>query len=190
MYKVDDRGKYVQSFLCPSLKDFASYLLDGKLWFGKYPTPEEFRTILGSGFTHIVDLCTIEEITWERYVTPSWLTKIEYPFEDGSKQYPFGEPSPDPSKWTTFAPFIQSLVDILQMPENKVYLHCLGGHGRSATIAAIVCSHLEQKDAQEVLKDVRDAHQRRKVMKDKWRRLGAPQRNKQKQIVKYYIRTD
>lgn len=169
------------------MEDFAADLLRGKLWFGKYPTPEEVDIVSSSGFTHIVNLCTPEEITWEPYVPPKYITTINYPFCDGTLQKPLGEKEDLPEQWKTFPDFIERLIEILKQPQTKIYVHCLGGHGRSPTIAAIVYGLILNKDSDTTIGDVREAHQRRKVMKDKWRRLGAPQRAKQKRIIKWFL---
>ena len=180
---TDVDGYYVLDFNSfPKLEDFAGHLLDGRLWFGKYPTPEELETIKKNKFTHIVNLCTSEEITWTPYLPPSSLHYIAYPFEDGQKQRPQTE-NGDISQWTSFPPFIKSLVKILGMKQNKVYIHCKGGHGRSPTVCAIIYGLIKKVDALKAMKIIRAAHQERKVMDPKWRKLGAPQRAKQKKIV-------
>lgn len=62
---------------------------------------------------------------------------------------------------------------------KNIYIHCIGGHGRSAVIAACLYGICYDKSANESLKKIKEAHQKRKIMKLKWRKLGAPQTNKQ-----------
>ena len=170
------------------MDDFAAPLLNQRLWFGKYPTPEELDIIVAEGFTHIINLCTPEEVTWDPYQVPqsSKIKVIFYPFEDGKTQ-PLSETSSRPLEWTTFSPFIKRLQTILRTPTNKMYIHCKGGHGRSPTISAIVCGLMENKHSTTILKEVHAAHQSRKIMLDKWRKLGAPQRAKQKILVRLML---
>ena len=169
------------------LEEFASSLLDERIWFGKYPTPEEARTISRSGFTHIVNLCTPDENTWEPYKISDHVI-INYPFCDGTIQRPLEETEESPNKWKTFYSFINGLVAILEQPlRTKIYIHCLGGHGRSPTIAAIVYGRILDMDSATAIKEVKEAHQKRKVMKDKWRKLGAPHRAKQKRLIKWFL---
>lgn len=73
--------------------------------------------------------------------------------------------------------------------KGKVYIHCRGGHGRSAMIAAIVIAIVNNDiSANDALLVVFGAHQSRKVMKPKWRFLGAPQTRSQKEFVRSYIK--
>ncbi len=66
-----------------------------------------------------------------------------------------------------------------------VYIHCRGGHGRSATLAGLTYGLYHAKKSSLVLKMVWEAHQARTEMKARWRKLGAPQRMLQKkQIIK------
>ena len=175
------------------MEDFSASLLDGRLIFGKYPKQSEVGLLFAGGISHIVNLCTKEEIEgWssdDRYSIPieSKICYLEYPFEDGRKQVPV-------EGWDSFPIFIATLIDILSADrENILYLHCKGGHGRSATISAIVYGKIMKISSKEAIDAVYQAHQKRKVMSDdpeksaKWRKLGAPQREKQKEIVKKYL---
>jgi len=159
------------------MDNFSASLLDGAIVFGKYPTQEEADLIVRSGFTHIVDLTCPEEITWTPYVVP--ITYRKYPFEDGRSQKPR-------DGWDTFQPLVDELVALLR-DGNKLYIHCLGGHNRSAGLAAILYGLIERKTSEEAIAAVYQAHQARNEMKAKWRKLGAPQRAKQKQIIKKYL---
>jgi len=157
------------------MEEFSSSLLNGRLVFGKYPTTEELAIIEGSGYTHIVNLCPDEEITWDPYV--SVLPVINYPFYDGVKQYPaFG--------WETFPEIIDTIVALVKTKGNKVYVHCKGGHGRGALFCAIVYGKIKNIGGDAAIAAVHSAHQKRTVMKERWRKLGAPQRNKQKTIIR------
>lgn len=162
------------------MEDFSASLLKGRLVFGKYPTQGEVNAIIEENFTHVVNLCATSEIIWE---APLWDPSIifcSYPFKDGASQTP-------EQGWNSFESFLNKIISWLKDRSNKVYIHCLGGHGRSATIAAIIYGRIRNKTSDESLEAVYNAHQKRIIMKDKWRKLGAPQRAKQKAIVKKYI---
>lgn len=170
------------------MDDFSASLFGGLLSFGKYPTHTELAIIL-TEYKHIVNICTPSDTagwnTNDIYTIPagSDVTLINYPFEDGTHgQYPH-------QGWDSFPGFINQLITILYngASAGKIYIHCKGGHGRSALVAAIIYGRLSPATTQEALAAVREAHQKRRVMDDKWRRLGAPQRAKQKAIVKKYI---
>jgi predicted NAD-dependent protein-ADP-ribosyltransferase YbiA (DUF1768 family) len=73
---------------------------------------------------------------------------------------------------------IKSLKD-----NQKMYIHCKGGHGRSGiVVACVLCLYL--KIPPEYALDLtRFYHQQRKEMRDKWRRIGSPQTTLQKEVV-------
>ena len=161
------------------MNKFSGSLLDGQLVFGKYPTVEEANVVVASGYTHVINLCLSSEITWTPIVWPSQVIVEHYPFLDGRSQRP-------EAHWLTFPPFLGKLLTWLQQG-HRLYIHCLGGHGRSATIAAILYGHIMKCTSQEAIKAVYTAHQQRTEMKPQWRKLGAPQREKQKQLVANYM---
>lgn len=164
------------------MNKFSALLLNGQLAFGKYPTIEEAETIIASGYTHIVNLCPKSEISWTAIVWPEKITVEYYPFLDGRCQRPEGTIAP----WSTFQPFLSKLLTWLQQG-HRLYIHCLGGHGRSATIAAILYGRIMQCAPEKAISAVYTAHQQRTEMKPQWRKLGAPQRDKQKELVFNFI---
>jgi len=160
------------------MEDFSASILDGRIVFGKYPIQDEADIIIKNGYNIIVNLCTNDEITWEPVKWPKSTVIINYPIKDGNSQTPT-------EGWEGFLSFINNLLEILR--EHKLYVHCLGGHGRSATIASLLYGKTMKVSSIESINIIYNAHQKRKVMKDKWRKLGAPQRAKQKRIISNYL---
>lgn len=154
------------------MENFSSFLYDGLLVFGKYPTDKEATLLKDSGYLTFVDLCPREEITWEPY-NEEGITRIHYPIYDR------GAPNNDAE------PLIHSLVKKIQEGE-KIYIHCRGGHGRSATLAAVILLILTSFTSQEALSAVKKAHILRKEMKPKFRKIGAPQTRIQKDYVRNF----
>lgn len=79
----------------------------------------------------------------------------------------------------------QTLDQVLQHP--RIYIHCRGGHGRAGLVVAALC--LQAQDCttpQQALTRVHEAHQERKEMTDRFRKMGSPQRLSQKQFVRDY----
>lgn len=84
--------------------------------------------------------------------------------------------------------FYNFLVDVLEYLDQgkRVYLHCRGGHGRAGLTAACILLLYYDMSSEEALNEVYAAHQTRKVMKPKIRKLGAPQTRVQKQFVRKF----
>lgn len=163
------------------LNNYTASLLQGTLRFGSYPSSELVDALTTEYYTTFVDLT-------DQHDAPLVIaTGIDYPYIVPSSVAILKCPTPDrtPGDVNAIRLIVQQCVNILKAGE-KVYIHCRGGHGRSAVVAAIILIELGS-DAAVVLRGVRASHRRRLVMDDKWRKLGAPQTNKQKQFVKDWV---
>ena len=69
-----------------------------------------------------------------------------------------------------------------------MYIHCKGGHGRSGVVAGYLYGITNNLSYCEVLEELKKAHNRRKIVNTKCRRLGCPQTRCQKeQFYNYSI---
>jgi protein-tyrosine phosphatase len=141
--------------------------------FGKYPCEETFKDLEKYCVTVLVNL-TNEGERLDPYEVPSEDIKvIKFPI---------------PDRRIVKDQDALSLVKRLNklMDRGKViYIHCLGGHGRSAVIAGLLYGYRYGKSPEKVLDRVWEAHQARKVLKPQMRKLGAPQNKIQKaQIIR------
>ena len=162
-----------------SLDDFSASLLHGNLRFGKYPKPIELRALEFDHYDTIIDLTSPNE-NLPVYETTSIVVRC---------------PMPDRRIPTNRDRFLSCIdITIQELGRNKkIYVHCRGGHGRSALFAACVLIRIEydkqitvresREIGNKILKEVREAHKNRRIMDEKWRRLGAPQTRGQKEYV-------
>jgi protein-tyrosine phosphatase len=159
------------------MEKFSSSLSHGKICFGKYPRQEEVDTIMNSGYRIFVDLTTSDEVTWPVYELPPDIIYYSCPIKDRT-------PTAFDRDW--FHELVNLLVTHIG-DEDKIYVHCRGGHGRSGMFAAIIYALVENVSATKALKDVYSSHQRRTEMDEKWRKMGAPQSRSQKAFVTSYL---
>jgi protein-tyrosine phosphatase len=163
------------------VRDFAAEIPEKILWFGAYPcTPGTMTALLDKGITAFLDLTTEEDISilgekynvGERYILPDDCIRLHVPIKD--QRCPIVSDASLMVDWTQ-----QCLLD-----GRSVYIHCRGGHGRAALVTALVLmSYDDGMSAQTALDRVHAAHQKRRVMEPRWRKLGAPQTRTQKQFV-------
>jgi len=66
---------------------------------------------------------------------------------------------------------------------EKIYIHCRGGHGRAGLVVACILSSICKISAIEAIKQTNEFHNNRKIMKIRWRKLGSPQTKKQKDFI-------
>jgi protein-tyrosine phosphatase len=118
------------------------------------------------GITHIVDCVSKGEYIFRNipeYSLPTNTTRIHFPIEDMGIE--------DDSN---VLEFIEELLELLYSnPESKIYIHCYGGHGRSATIAGILYGKLIGISHNHVIDIVRKSHLERKTLRREWRYNGA-----------------
>lgn len=146
-------------------------VLPGGIYFGTYPDPETLSVVLAQDVTVIVDLTEPKDQVPVYTVPPT----VEY------------IKAPTPDRGTLPDAETVALVRLLGRKvfheHKKVYIHCRGGSGRSAVIAACLYGYLTNCGGTAALAYVYQAHQQRRVLDPKWRRMGAPQTTQQKAQV-------
>ena len=153
--------------------DKTSYFIKDKALFGSYPTQEGVKVLEENGVRYFVNLT----FDTERKIVP-YTTKynvIRYTIKDRSV----------PTDWCSFTKFILHVCKIIKSSDkdDKILIHCKGGHGRSGTVVACVICHLFNITPSEALDWTKISHSKRLTMRDKWRKLGAPQTPEQKKFV-------
>lgn len=166
-----------------SIADFSSEIpLQGsKISFGKYPTFEEYTALLKESYTIYVDLTETEEIDegfrYDDFEKEESIVILKNPIKDRT---------PNSKNSYKFTQILYLCINFYRQRKN-IYISCRGGHGRSAMFAAILLSLITSNTAKESLDIIWESHQKRRIMKDKWRKLGAPQTKSQKQFVYDYL---
>ena len=152
--------------------DTCSYFIQNKALFGSLPNDQTVSELEKIGVKYFVDLTSDREKV-KPYSTN--FKVLQYPIPDRKI----------PKNAITFCEFAYKIFHLIKhLKDNeKVYVHCKGGHGRSGIIvASILC--LFYKIPPEVALDLtRFYHRQRKTMRDKWRRIGSPQTYSQKAFV-------
>ena len=145
--------------------------LTPQIYFGKYIDSEVLDLLIKIDIDLIVNLCHESDncIPYDWKPIPEC---ISFPIVDC-----------DISEDHEVIKLVNMLCSQYLSKNKKIYIHCIGGHGRSATIAGILLGISENIPGPLVLSKVYSAHQERLIMKDKWRNLGAPQTNSQKQQI-------
>lgn len=153
--------------------DRSSYFIENKALFGGYPTQDSVRELEREGVRYFVDL-TVDN---EKKITPykTDYVYIRYPIIDHHVPY----------NWKSFAKFIINISEIIENLEEGelLYLHCKGGHSRSGIVVASILCYMFNIPVNKSLEHTSRCHSVRKVMKDKWRKIGSPQTRHQKTFI-------
>ena len=153
--------------------DRSSYFVKNKALFGSYPTQEQVIQLESLGVRYFIDLTYLGE----KRIIP-YKTQYEY------MKYSI----PDrrvPTDWKSFAQFIINVGHIIKNlpPEQRIYVHCKGGHGRSGVVVACLLCYMYNISPSDALSKTSKYHSRRKEMREKWRKMGSPQTRSQKHFV-------
>ena len=150
-------------------KDF-SYFIENKALFGAYPLHliQELELL---GIKYYIDV-THPDDNLQPYTTPH--TTIKFPIKDRDS----------PENMITFCKLILQIISIIKnlSPNEKIYIHCKGGHGRCGIVVACLLSYMKKIKPYEAIQLTTYYHNIRE-MKTKWKRIGSPQTKKQKSFV-------
>jgi len=155
--------------------DYCSFFIRNKCLFGSYPSPDQVTELESIGVRYFVNLTHSGESKINVYVVGDTSTIINFPIDDG------GIPLDD----NVFARFIYGMCDIFDglVGDDKIYVHCKGGHGRSGLVVACLIAKINSVSPKRALELTNIYHGDRRVMRPKWRHIGSPQTSKQKQFV-------
>jgi protein-tyrosine phosphatase len=154
--------------------DNSSYFIKNRALFGSFPTQDSVLELEDHGVRYFVDLT---DITKEKKIS-AYTTKytyINYSIDDHSI----------PNDILSFSTFVLKISNIIKKlnQDERVYIHCRGGHGRSGLVVACILCYIFNLSPQDSLNYTTKCHSHRKNMRDRWRKLGSPQNYNQKKFV-------
>ena len=168
-------------FRSMSLDQVSNFYSQGKplknLYFGSYPY-YYVHALLNKGIRVFVDVSNHREDELPEYSDKLTIDSmyIYFPIKDRS--------IPMKNEEDSVQFLISTLVEYINSG-YKIYIHCKGGHGRSAVLTALVLRGMGYTP-EKALKLVYESHQERPEMLERWRKIGAPQSKKQKDYVRNF----
>ena len=151
----------------------SSYFVKDRALFGGYPRQEEVDELESVGVICFVNLT----YDTERRITPYTSSKkiIYFPIPDHGV----------PSDKVLFAGLISLLTDLIKGLEHgqRIYVHCKGGHGRSALVVACILHDMYRYNADQVIELSTIYHTQRPRLKSKWRNVVCPHHRFQRKYV-------
>lgn len=159
--------------------DFCSDMYKGLGFFGGYPSKDQFHELLEAKVTVFIDLTTDREkknllFVYSDSTPPSdrmW-TYISFPVLDNQA----------PKNRRLFLDLVYHVAQRLQNQE-KVYIHCRGGHGRSGILVASLLCYLHNIQPHQAIHKTTLYHSRRPNLKPKWKDITCPQMYRQQKFV-------
>jgi len=156
--------------------NYASFFIKDKGLFGSYPNQERVIELEENGVIYFVNLTFENEKNILPYKTNN--NVISYPIRDRSY----------PDNLVEFTKLIINLKKIIEGLKNneKIYLHCRGGHGRVGILVSVLLFYMFNLNVKDALELTNKYHGERLIMKEKWRIIGSPQTYNQKKFVYNY----
>lgn len=153
--------------------EYCSYFIREKAIFGSFPDQNSVNILENEGVRYFLDLTFHDEKKIVPYVTN--YKYIHFPIHDQN--------IPDDS-----LQFCKLIIKVSRYIRNmttgeKLYVHCKGGHGRSGIVVACILCFIFGLTPYESIKYTSMCHNNRKVMRDRWRKIGSPQTYAQKKFV-------
>jgi hypothetical protein len=157
--------------------DRCSFFVPKKALFGCFPTQEDVYELENNGVRYFIDLTNNNESKITPYITN--YNYINYPIQD--QHYPTDQKS--------FAKLIVQLCEIIKnlISEEKIYIHCKGGHGRSGLVVTCILIYYYSIDVDTALNLTSKYHSERKNMKEKWRKISSPNHRRQRFFIKKFF---
>jgi len=161
-------------------KEFSSYFVAEKAIFGSFPTHDRAEMLKNMGVKYFVILTEEGEVKDPYYLNPgftgSW---INFAIPDRSV----------PNDLIKFTALINLLLKTIAKlsDEERIYIHCKGGHGRAGIVVAVLLAIINKIYTQDAITLTTKYHNERTVMREKWRKVGSPQTRSQKMYVHHFL---
>ena len=153
--------------------EISTYFFGDKCLFGPYPTTQQVDKLESLGVKYFIDLTTSYEKI-NRYKCS--VNYISYPIRDNYI----------PENTQSFIDFLKKLTSLIRSLNNqeKIYIHCKGGHGRSGMVVACLLCVLENIDSSESISKTTRYHSLRPTIKEKWIGRDCPNMRSQQEFIK------
>lgn len=151
--------------------DKSNYFYKDICLYGSYPSQKDVEELENEGVKLFVNLTTLDENLYEY---KSRYDIIKFPIID--REIPS-----DNYKFVLLLLFIENFV---KSSSGKIFIHCKGGHGRSALVSASLLCKMLEIHPDEAIDIVTKSHQERKNLKEKWNNKIIPNSRNQRFYLK------
>jgi len=155
-------NKYMNKYSC-FLKDQG--------YFGNFPSQEDINYMESIGIHYFINLtCDSEQLT--PYTVSDESFKVNLPILDRKVPYDI----------FNFTLLLLKSINLLKKNE-KIYIHCKGGHGRSGILVACILKLYLNVSPEKAIELTTKYHNEREGVREKWKKMGSPQTFSQKKFV-------
>ena len=161
---------------------FLSKFYKNNCYFGCYPSKTQFQSLIENGFNVFLDLTTLKEKDMLNYV-------YEYDIVNHHHDnihyinYSIVDNRPPVTTKQEYMAFLIKLEKLINNKNNKIYIHCRGGHGRSSLIVSSLLTYLNGYPTSKSFLLTKELHDNRQDLKEKYKCIECPQVLSQRNFV-------
>lgn len=147
---------------------------DPRLLFGGYPTGSQVDYLKSIGVKYFIDLTT----PYEKKKLSSYecgVVYVNFPIKDNFIPY-------DMNLFQEFLIWLVFTISVMKENE-RIYIHCKGGHGRSGMIMCCILCNLYHLSPEQSIQEVSQSHQDRPLLSSKWKTRLCPSNDIQRMFV-------
>lgn len=158
--------------------NISSYFIENIALFGSFPSQDQVEELEKNGVKYFINLTYDTENKITKYHTKS--EYIHYPIEDHKA----------PKNWRSFAKlvlYLSRVIEEIQMNgkvcDDKLFIHCKAGCGRSGVLVASLLCHLKKMMPEESINYTTMCYRNRLLMNEKLRMMNSPNTYAQRTFV-------
>lgn len=141
-----------------------SWVVEGRVLAGQYPTDEMMKGIVGVGATIIVNMILEAELADLKLIGMDYVPFVREAEKKGHRieiVHKFGLPDHSVSE-VKMVGAAKYITDIVKNSSKVVYLHCFGGAGRTGVVTALVLGMAFKLNCKEALELTQEIYDRRR----------------------------
>jgi protein-tyrosine phosphatase len=157
-----------------------NYFIENKCMFGSYPSTEkDVINLINLGVVLFVNLVTPEEklTDYTNILQNKNIEYINFPISDNKH----------PNNIYDFYKLIYNISNkiknINSVNNEKIYIHCKGGHGRSGMVSCFVLCFMYNISPELSIKYITECHRNRENLKKKWINSKCPNSKRQRFFI-------
>lgn len=148
-----------------------------RLLFGGYPTNTQFERLKQMGVRYFIDLTTLHDrkrLSVYQHGHKD-IIYINFPIRDNFIPY-------DMDLFNEFIVWLVFTMGVMK-PDEQMYVHCKGGHGRSGMVVCCILCLLFDLSPEKSIEETTDSHNERPLLTPKWRTQLCPSNEIQRMFI-------
>lgn len=141
----------------------SNWIIKNKLLVGKYPF-DELNKLIDVGVNTFISLQPIDEL--------NSLNTYKVYLKDNHKFYNYPIPDRSIIDDNITINYVKEIIELIKLPHTYIYIHCMGGHGRTGVIVALLLGIIYKMNDHDALKLTKKLHDARWIFSPPIKNIG------------------